>query len=49
MPDGDYAIDLVQPAGTVRAEVSRSNGEVKKAFIGGNITIDPSTYIDIVI
>ena len=49
MPDGNYAIDLVQPAGTVRAEVERMDGEIKKAFIGGNISIDPSTYIDIVI
>lgn len=49
MPDGDYAIDLVQPAGTVRAEVTRSGGEVAKAFIGGNISIDIPTEVDIVI
>ena len=47
MPDGDYAMDLVQPAGTVRAEVSREGGEVKKAFIGGNISIDMPKYIEI--
>ena len=47
MPDGDYAMDLVQPAGTVRAEVSRVGGEVKKAFIGGNISIDAPKYIEI--
>lgn len=49
MPDGDYAIDLVQPAGTVCAEVSRRDGEVVKAFIGGNISIDLSTYTDVMI
>ena len=49
MPDGSYAMDLIQPAGTVRAEVERSGGEVIKAFIGGNISIDLSTYVNIVI
>ncbi len=47
MPDGDYAMDLVQPAGTVRAEVTREGGKVKKAFIGGNISIDEPKYIEI--
>lgn len=46
-PDGEYALDLVQPAGTVRAEVTREGGKVTAAYIGGNISVDPPIFVEI--
>ena len=46
-PDGDYAKDLIQPAGTVRAEVVRKNGRVVAAYIGGNVTIDAPVEVEV--
>ena len=39
-PDGDYAMDIIQPAGVVRAEVVRRSGKVTEAYIGGSVTLD---------
>lgn len=47
MPDGSYAIDLVQPAGTVRAEVTREGGNVTEAYIGGSVSVDPPVMVEI--
>ena len=46
-PDGSYAMDLVQPAGTVRAEVVREGGKVTAAYIGGNVTIDAPVEVEV--
>ncbi len=46
-PDGDYAIDLVQPAGTVRAEVRREGGKVTAAYIGGSVALDPPVLAEV--
>lgn len=38
-PDGQFARDYVQPAGTVRAGVVREGGRVAKAWIGGPVSL----------
>lgn len=47
MPDGNYAIDLVQPAGTVRAEVTREDDKVIEAYIGGSVSLEPPIWVEI--
>lgn len=39
-PDGEFARDYVQPAGTVRATVVREGGKVVRTYIGGSVTLD---------
>ncbi len=39
-PDGEFARDYIQPAGTVRATVVRAGGRVVRTFIGGPVTLD---------
>ena len=46
-PDGDYAKDLIQPAGTVRAEVVRKGGRVTAAYIGGDVTLDAPVEVEV--
>ena len=46
-PDGNYAKDLLQPAGTVRAEVVRQDGKVVQAFIGGDVIIDRPVEVEV--
>ena len=46
-PDWKYAMDLVQPAGTVRAEVERVGGRVTEAYIGGDVEFDPPMQIEV--
>ena len=46
-PDGYYSMDLVQPAGTVRAEVCRKSGAVSAAYIGGAVTIDREVTVEV--
>ena len=47
LPNGNYTIDLVQPAGTVRAEVTREDDRVTEAYIGGNVSLDPPVLVEI--
>ena len=47
LPDGEYAIDIVQPAGTVTAEVTWRDGEVIKAYIGGKVEADNPVVVNI--
>lgn len=42
--DGEFSQDYIQPAGVIRATVTRQNGEVTAAYIGGPVTLgDPIT------
>lgn len=45
--DGPFVRKYVQPAGTVEASVTRRNGEVVSAWIGGPVNLDPPCEIEI--
>lgn len=47
MPDGEYASDLVQPAGTVTADVTRQDGRIVAAHIGGSVILEKSVLIEV--
>jgi len=46
-PDGEFAKDIVQPAGIVRAGVVRENGVITAAFIGGPVCLGEPFEIEI--
>jgi len=46
-PDGEFAKDIVQPAGIVRAGVMRENGVITAAFIGGPVSLGEPFEIEI--
>lgn len=46
-PDGDYSMDIVQPAGTVTAEVSIRKGIITAAYIGGSVIFDKEVLIEV--
>lgn len=46
-PDGPFVRSYVQPAGVVEAAVTRRDGEVVSAWIGGPVTLDPPREIEI--
>lgn len=46
-PDGLFVRAYVQPAGTVEASVTRQNGEIVSAWIGGPVTLDSPCQIEI--
>ena len=45
--DGPFVRKYVQPAGTVEASVTRRNGEIVSAWIGGPVNLDPPCEIEI--
>ena len=45
--DGEFAKDIVQPAGIVRAGVLRENGKITAAFIGGPVGLGEPFEIEI--
>lgn len=45
--DGPFVRTYVQPAGAVEASVTRRNGEIVSARIGGPVTLDPPCQIEI--
>lgn len=47
MRDGAFGREYVQPAGTVRAELEYQNGTVTAAYIGGSVTLDPATTVEV--
>lgn len=46
-PDGSFVRTYVQPAGTIEAAVTRENGKIVSAWIGGPVTLDPPCQIEI--
>ena len=44
--NGAFARDYVQPAGTVRAELTWENGGVSAAYIGGSVTLDAPVTVE---
>ena len=47
LADGEFARDYVQPAGIARAGVTKVNGEVTAAFIGGPVSLDEVVEVEI--
>lgn len=47
MPDGDYSMDVVQPAGTVTVDVTRNDGNITSAYIGGSVIFDKEVLIEV--
>lgn len=45
--DGPFVRKYVQPAGTVEASVTRRNGKIVSAWIGGPVNLDPPCEIEI--
>lgn len=46
-PEGHFARDYIQPAGTIRAELIRRNGCVTEARIGGMVTLDAPAVVEL--
>ena len=46
-PDGRYEMDLIQPAGVVRAEAEKKDGRFTALYIGGSAVIDPPVRVEI--
>lgn len=46
-PDGPFVRTYVQPAGKIEATVTRKNGKIVSAWIGGPVTLDPPCQIEI--
>ena len=46
-PDGPFVRSYVQPAGVVEAAVVRRDGEAASAWIGGPVSLDPPTVVQL--
>lgn len=47
MRGGVFARDYVQPAGVIRAELTYRDGEPAAAFIGGSVTLDEPSAVEV--
>lgn len=46
--DGIFFMDLFQPAGCVRAEVYKRQGEITEAYIGGSVSLEPQIVTSVI-
>lgn len=47
LPDGQYCLDVRQPGGIIVVELSKQVGRIEKLTIGGKVSIDLETTIDV--
>jgi len=45
--EGEYSENYIQPAGEIRASVTRRNGVIENARIGGKVVLEPERIVDL--